>query len=348
MAFTSKNLHAHKSGMTFIKWATFFFLGMSCVLFMTKAFEIEPATRNAVQLIQKIIFTTDGDASSTQMISIDGSWGNASFAGTVSADTLSGNTVCIGSDCQTSWPTSVGGDSVWSTWASSVAYYNLGNVGIGTSTPSTKLTVNGSINLQDKITFNAASSIYPIDGDDFNGNNLTIHAANSVDFGGGPWAWGKLYLLGGNSDSQDGIWWDVVIMWWTWGDQIGWNIYINWWYSSHDLGNIILGNLRGKVGIGTSTPLAILTVNGGIKALDKNTDPCSNTWTYPAWTMFYVPSHGYSYYCTDTSGTVWCTSIVMPDMYCMCNSDTKAIPINGRYIHAASSSNQFAATCFNP
>jgi len=59
--------------MTFLKGATFFFLGMSLVMFMTKAFEIEPATRNAVQLIQKIIFTTDGDASSTQMVSIDGS-----------------------------------------------------------------------------------------------------------------------------------------------------------------------------------------------------------------------------------------------------------------------------------
>jgi hypothetical protein len=42
MAFTSKNLQYKKSGLTFIKGATLFFLGMSAVLFLTQAFDIVP------------------------------------------------------------------------------------------------------------------------------------------------------------------------------------------------------------------------------------------------------------------------------------------------------------------
>lgn len=343
MAFTSKNLHSHKSGMTLIKWATFFFLGMSCVLFMTKAFEIEPATRNAVQLIQKIIFTTDGDASSTQMVSIDGSWGNASFAGSVSADTLSGNTICIGSDCQTSWPTSTsGGDSVWSTWASNIAYYNLGNVGIGTAAPesklhvkwnitaesgiyfgvnstlmtgsriyqnsdfslqikwlstiylfgvntfatgknvvingwnpvwlaatgnvilanewgnvgigtaapTTKLQVNGGISLNDYLTFSTNAYIYPVIKDGGNGDNLNIYAGNVADDNGGPYVWWDLNLKGGDITNSYG--------------SSGWNVYINGWAGTVS-GNIILGNIAGKVWIGTTSPSELLHVNGNTK-----------------------------------------------------------------------------------
>jgi hypothetical protein len=49
--------------------------------------------------------------------------------------------LCIAGDCKTAW-SQVGG-SQWTTAGTSV-YYNTGNVGIGTSSPSQKLEVNGS------------------------------------------------------------------------------------------------------------------------------------------------------------------------------------------------------------
>lgn len=135
MAFTSKNLYSHKSPLTFLKGATLFFLGMSVVMFMTQAFEIVPSVKNARQYIQDIIFTTDGYSSSVTTVTIDGAVGDASFAGTVT-----GAVFCLeGDDCITERPeggTVVGGDSVWMTGASNVAYYNQGNVGIGTDAPT--------------------------------------------------------------------------------------------------------------------------------------------------------------------------------------------------------------------
>jgi hypothetical protein len=65
MTFTNKNLQSHRSGMTFLKGATFFFLGMSLVMFMTKAFEVVPSTRNTSMFLRSISLTTDGDSSSS-------------------------------------------------------------------------------------------------------------------------------------------------------------------------------------------------------------------------------------------------------------------------------------------
>lgn len=98
MSFTSKNLQSHKGGMTFLKGATFFFLGMSLVMFMTKAFEITPSTINTSMFLRNIILTQDGSSSSTVWITFDWS------GGVVEAKVLSGETICIGSDCETSRP----------------------------------------------------------------------------------------------------------------------------------------------------------------------------------------------------------------------------------------------------
>jgi len=76
-------------------------------------------------------------------------------AGEMQAGTVRGNTyLCIGSDCRTSWPTGGGLPSGSSgqtlrhdgtNWvANSVIFNNGANVGIGTTTPSGKLTVVGS------------------------------------------------------------------------------------------------------------------------------------------------------------------------------------------------------------
>ena len=61
MSFTSKKLSHKTNGLGFLKGATLFFLGMSCVMFMARAFEIVPITNNTVQFIRSIFLTADGD-----------------------------------------------------------------------------------------------------------------------------------------------------------------------------------------------------------------------------------------------------------------------------------------------
>ncbi len=50
--------------------------------------------------------------------------------------------LCINGDCKSSWSQVSGGGSQWTTAAPHI-YYNTGNVGIGTSSPTQKLEVNG-------------------------------------------------------------------------------------------------------------------------------------------------------------------------------------------------------------
>ncbi len=73
-------------------------------------------------------------------VDVDGNISTSGTLGVSSTATFGGN-VCIGVDCRTSWPTGAG----FSQWidATSGIYYNSGNVGIGTTTPSAKLHVKG-------------------------------------------------------------------------------------------------------------------------------------------------------------------------------------------------------------
>lgn len=57
--------------------------------------------------------------------------------------------LCIAGDCKDSWA-QVGGGSQWVTSGANV-YYSAGNVGIGTTTPSAALDVNGNINVSGNI-----------------------------------------------------------------------------------------------------------------------------------------------------------------------------------------------------
>ena len=98
MAFTSKNLQHKKSGLTFIKGATLFFLGMSAVLFLTQAFDIVPSVTNRAQLIKEVLFTADGSQSGNTGAYIDGSGGNAYFAGAISGNVVAANIVCLNGD----------------------------------------------------------------------------------------------------------------------------------------------------------------------------------------------------------------------------------------------------------
>ena len=147
---------------------------------MARAFDISPTATNAVQYIQRIFLTQNGDSNSLTQITLDGTNGNWTFAGSLGADTvtattvngtiingttlsgtnikgttITGSTICLANDtssdkCRTIWPTgaaaSAGGwESIWSTWAGGAAYYNSGNVGIGTGNPWAKLHVNWDI-----------------------------------------------------------------------------------------------------------------------------------------------------------------------------------------------------------
>ena len=69
---------------------------MSCVMFATQAaFQISPIARNAQQLIQKIVLTIDGSATSATGIYLDGGNGNAYFAGKVGIGTGASNIYTI-------------------------------------------------------------------------------------------------------------------------------------------------------------------------------------------------------------------------------------------------------------
>jgi len=72
MSFTSKNLLSeHKGSMNFFKGATLFFLGMSCIFFAARAFEIVPVAQNTISYLQQIFLTASGDNHSDVGIILD-------------------------------------------------------------------------------------------------------------------------------------------------------------------------------------------------------------------------------------------------------------------------------------
>lgn len=169
MGFTTKKVQTHNTGIGYIKWATLFFLGMSCVLFAARAFEIEPIVNNAIQYIGTIYLNQEGNSANPAKITLSGANGNGYFDGTVKATTvngitlsgtnikgtiITGSTICLANDntsatkCITNWPTvsAGGGASLWSTWTTaSKIYYNLDNVGIWLVDPLYPLQVSGTI-----------------------------------------------------------------------------------------------------------------------------------------------------------------------------------------------------------
>jgi len=97
MSFTSKNIQSRKNSMGFLKWATLFFLWMSCILLVTKAFEISPSTTNAIQYIKTIFLTNDGSNTSGTGIMLEWSWGDGRFRNSVTVNNLA-NTIVIGTN----------------------------------------------------------------------------------------------------------------------------------------------------------------------------------------------------------------------------------------------------------
>ena len=108
--------------MGFFKGATLFFLGMSCIFFMARAFEIVPIANNTIQYIKSIFLTANGNNTSDVWIILDGgsTWGititnlsNHVILGTDGSGklqmTTSGDVYNFISGYVLSWPT-------WATW----------------------------------------------------------------------------------------------------------------------------------------------------------------------------------------------------------------------------------------
>ncbi len=216
-----------------VKWATLFFLWVSCVLFVTKAFDITPSVPNAIQYIGQIFLTQSGYQSNTTTISLDGTNGNWSFAGRVDATTLSGRTLCLSGDCRTTWPTGGTGNASPQWPDRSIQFNDSWSLGW-----TSDLVWNANKTLQ--VDWNI---IFPLRDDD----------ADST-----------IYKLG----NETGIGQNLRIYAWI-SNTTWWNLYLWWWGGTTRPGYVIIGardDNRSRVGIGTESPTQALDVNGNILA----------------------------------------------------------------------------------
>jgi hypothetical protein len=80
---------------------------MSCIFFITQAFNVTPNITNAVQYIGKILLTASGSNFDATGIILDGANGDGYFKGTVTIDgsvngaTVTANTICLNNDINT-------------------------------------------------------------------------------------------------------------------------------------------------------------------------------------------------------------------------------------------------------
>lgn len=261
MSFTSKNLQSKKGGLGFIKWATLFFLWMSCIFFAAKAFEIEPVMNASKAYFTTLIFTDSGNNLGTTGIVIDGINGDGTFNGTVSAWTLSAPTVCIGIDCRIAWPTGGGWSSLWSTGTNNSIYYNLWNVGIW-RLPRVwhSLAVSGNADITNNVTV---------------GNDVSVAGRINASCGLAA-SWHGIYIDDGSyiyDSSCDG--WIIIPPSATLHMQSDDDIRI---HAGSNTG-IYMSNTSERVGIGTTTPAYTLDVNGtgSFKGVCIN-GVCKATW----------------------------------------------------------------------
>jgi hypothetical protein len=75
------------------------------------------------------------------------------------AGSVNSTGLCLAGDCKTAWSQVGGGSSQWTTSGTNI-YFNTGNVGIGTQTPTHTLEVAGTINASGAITGGTISATY--------------------------------------------------------------------------------------------------------------------------------------------------------------------------------------------
>lgn len=294
--FTSRSLIESRT-VALLKGLTLFFLWASVVVLTTYWLSIDPSVNNAVQYIQKIVLTSNGTATGTTGIVLDGS-GNAYFSGNVGIGTGTSSVAL-----------EVNGTG------------NFANVNVGYQTGGT----NSMLNLYSTV----SSFVWP----SINLNNSPVSFSMSILL----WGWfinltGTSYnLLIQNRlwNISIATWWNVGIWTYTpstklevsgwvlningpwWAPQLTldskWALYsaatetpdrmwVNWYYNNsggnEDFTNLNLWAKRSiqfylswngstmtiswdKVGIWTDTPYTKLDVNGAIK-IWNTTGACSS------------------------------------------------------------------------
>ncbi len=85
------------NGMGFVKGIILFFLWMSCIFFMARAFDITPIARNVQQILQNILLTSDGQNTSATGVFIEWLSGNAWFKGDLTIDSIY-NAIVLGTN----------------------------------------------------------------------------------------------------------------------------------------------------------------------------------------------------------------------------------------------------------
>ena len=175
--------------------------------------------------------------------------------------------LCINGDCKAAWPLA----TQWTTTGSTINY-SAGNVGIGVSSPGTKLDVNGTVNASAFTIGGIAvtSSQWGTSGSTINyaGGNVGVNTASPTS---------KLHVTGVgsagtatfagtanpsyfnyNADSSE----DTYIR----GGKTTSRVIIN----DSASGTVVLATGGGNVGVGTSSPSTKLDVNGTVKATAFN------------------------------------------------------------------------------
>ena len=166
--------------------------------------------------------------------------GNFSFPDSISVtNSVSSSKVCIGGDCRSVWP-SDSSDSGWQDTGSSVVLIsNTDKVGIGTSSPSYKLDVNGSFRVNNGHLRIKTSVVNPL-------RINTSYPYNYIELGGGAQ---NLGLTVNTGDSSSFFVWNNASGQWRFFTRGG---------SASNIKMVIEDT--GNVGIGTISPSVPLEV----------------------------------------------------------------------------------------
>jgi hypothetical protein len=154
--------------------------------------------------------------------------------------------ICLGPQCYSSIP-----EVLWQKSGNNIVY-NAGNVGIGTTTPNYKLTVNGDLYVSATSTLGSATSTPVIFGG-YVQSNIIPFSDNAYTLGAPGYRWANVYAVTTTIGSTITI-----------GSNTFEGSATTTLFTTGNANQLVLG-ADGNVGIGTTTPLEKLDVAGAIK-----------------------------------------------------------------------------------